>query len=192
MVGKLSGHIGLEIKRQRLARGIKLREIADLVGASQGMLSKIENNQTNVSLEVLEKICKALGMSVSEIFGNYDRPRGAAQYVKANEGPEVIGRGTSRGHNYRLLFYEKGYEKVFEPFLVTLNDASEVFPTFSHPGVEFIHLIQGELTYRVGDERFDLRPGDSLTFDSLVPHGPAALKRVPARLLSIFCNSGQN
>ena len=42
------------------------------------------------------------------------------------------------------------------------------------------------------DVGFDLAPGDSLTFDSLVPHGPAVLKTVPARLLSIFYATGQN
>ena len=192
MVGRLSGHIGLEIKRQRLARRIKLREIARLIGVSQGMLSKIENNQTNVSLDMLESICKVLGVAVSEIFGDYDRPRGTTQYVRAGEGHEVIGRGTSQGQNYQLLFYEKGYEKVFEPFLITMNDASEVFPSFQHPGIEFIHILQGEMTYRVGDETFNLAPGDSLTFDSLVPHGPALLKKVPAKLLSIFYATGQS
>ena len=191
MVGRLSGHIGLELKRQRLARRIKLREIAELVGVSQGMLSKIENNQTNVSLDMLESICRALGVAVSEIFGDYDRPRSTTQYVKAGDGHEIIGRGTSQGHKYHLLFYEKGYEKVFEPFLITMNDASEIFPSFSHPGIEFIHILQGEITYRVGDETFDLAPGDSLTFDSLVPHGPAELERVPVHFLSIFYATGQ-
>ncbi|MFC4349193.1 helix-turn-helix domain-containing protein [Kordiimonas lipolytica] len=192
MVGKLSGHVGFEIRRRRLAQGIKLREVAHLVGISQGMLSKIENNQTNVSLDVLESICKALGMAISEVFGDYDRPRSTAQYVKADQGPEVIGRGTSQGHSYQLLFYEKGYEKVFEPFLITLNDASEVIPAFSHPGIEFLYIIQGKLTYRVGEDTYDLEPFDSLTFDSLVPHGPIHLEEVPVKLLSIFCTSSQN
>jgi len=69
---------------------------------------------------------------------------------------------------------------------VTMTDASEVFPTFSHEGEEFLYLVSGKLTYRHGNHTYEMEPGDSLTFDSLVPHGPESIEEVPVKLLSLM------
>lgn len=70
--------------------------------------------------------------------------------------------------------------------MVDMGDASEEFPTFSHPGTEFLHLLEGELVYRHGNQLYPMQAGDSLTFDGEVPHGPEKLVQVPIRLLSIM------
>ena len=170
----LGRHIGVELRRHRNDQGLKIAEIAARCKVSQGMLSKIENGQTSPSLEMLERLC------------DYDHPGGNAQHVRAGKGHEVIRRGTKSGHTYHLLSYRQGPTKSIEPFLVTMTDQSEVFPAFQHPGTEFIYVLEGELLYRHGDVSYELRRGDSLTFDATVAHGPAALHQVPIRLLSIF------
>ena len=73
-----------------------------------------------------------------------------------------------------------------EPFLVTMDDASEVFPTFAHAGTEFLYLLEGQLEYRHGNHTYTMEPGDSLTFEGDIPHGPEALLQVPIRLLSVI------
>ena len=57
---------------------------------------------------------------------------------------------------------DRGPRRAFEPFLVTLNDKSEVFPGSSIRD-EFIYLLEGSLTYRHGDETHMLKAGDALT-----------------------------
>ena len=109
-----------------------------------------------------------------------------AQRVPAGQGLEVVRRGTRRGHTYHLLAAQRGPRKIFEPFLVTLTDKSEVFPGFQHPGTEFIYLLAGSLTYRHGSHSYPLEPGDSLSFRGDVPHGPETLGKVPIRMLSII------
>jgi mannose-6-phosphate isomerase-like protein (cupin superfamily) len=99
---------------------------------------------------------------------------------------EVVRRGTRRGHTYRLLAYDQGPRKLFEPFLISLDDASEVFPTFQHPGTEFIHLLQGRMIYRHGKDTHELGPGDSLTFSGDVPHGPEVLVETPIRFVAVI------
>ena len=187
----LGRHIGLELRRHRTDQGLKIAEVAARCQVSQGMLSKIENGQTSPSLEMLERLCKGLGLPLSRLFGDYDHPGGNAQHVRAGEGHEVVRRGTKSGHTYHLLSYRQGPTKSIEPFLVTMTDQSEVFPAFQHPGTEYIYILEGELLYRHGDETYELGPGDSLTFDATIAHGPAALHQVPIRLLSIF-NYGQS
>ena len=146
----LERYLGNTIRELRQQHGLTIAEVADQVGLSRGMLSKVENAQTATSLETLAKVASALGVSLSTLFRNYNMPEGGAQLVKSGEGMEVVRRGTKRGHTYHLLAYDQGPTKLFEPFLITMDDASEVFPTFEHPGVEFIYMLEGKIEYRHG------------------------------------------
>ena len=181
----LDQYIGMKVKKARMKQGLKLIDVAKMSGISQGMVSKIENAQVSTSLETLSRICAVLGIPISNLFGDYDRPDSRAQFVKAGTGIEVVRRGTDKGHTYHLLNYQRGASRSFEPFLISLDDASEVFPSFSHPGEVFMYLLEGRVSYRHGNQVYDLEPGDSLIFDAEVPHGPEVLSEVPIRFLSI-------
>jgi transcriptional regulator with XRE-family HTH domain len=150
------------------------------------MLSKIENAQTSTGLDVLNRIAQTLGVSLSTLFRHFDVPQGGAQLVKKGTGMEVVRKGTKRGHTYHLLAYDQGPRKAFEPFLITMEDEAERFPTFEHPGTEFIHMLKGVLEYRHGQHTYVLHPGDTLTFQADIPHGPERLIKTPIQFLSIF------
>lgn len=182
----LERYIGNTIRELRQKHGLTIADVAEQIGISRGMLSKIENAQTATSLETLAKIASALGVSLSTLFRNYNMPEGGAQHVKQGAGMEVVRRGTKRGHTYHLLAYDQGPLKQFEPFLITMDDAAEVFPTFEHPGFEFIYMLEGKLEYRHGQHTYLLEPGDSLTFQGEIPHGPEQLIELPIRFLAII------
>lgn len=182
----LERYLGNTIRELRLKHDLTIAEVAENIGISRGMLSKIENAQTSTSLDTLAKIANALGVSLSTLFRNYNVPEGGAQLVKNGTGMEVVRRGTKRGHTYHLLAYDQGPTKRFEPFLITMDDESEVFPTFEHPGTEFIYLLQGKLEYRHGQHTYLLAPGDSLTFRGDIPHGPEKLLELPIQFLAII------
>ena len=182
----LERYLGNAIRELRQKHGLTIAEVAEQVGISRGMLSKIENAQTATSLETIGKLASAVGVSLSTLFRNYNMPAGGAQLVKQGDGMEVVRRGTKRGHTYHLLAYDQGPTKVFEPFLITMDDASEVFPTFEHPGIEFIYMLQGKLEYRHGIHTYLLEPGDSLSFRGEVPHGPERLIELPIQFLAII------
>lgn len=183
---RLEQFLGLQLKRERQAQALKLADVARIAGISQGMLSKIENAQVSTSLDTLSRLCDVLGMPMSKLFAQYDQRDGNALLVKAGDGLEVVGRGTDKGHTYQLLNHTRGPKKSFEAYLVTMDDASEEFPTFSHPGTEFLHLLEGELVYRHGNQLYPMQAGDSLTFDGDTPHGPEKLVQVPIKMLSIM------
>lgn len=182
----LERYVGNTIRDLRQRHGLTIADVAEQIGISRGMLSKIENAQTATSLETLAKLASALGVSLATLFRNYNVPAGSAQLVKQGEGMEVVRRGTKRGHTYHLLAYDQGPMKLFEPFLITMDDASEVFPTFEHPGTEFIYMLEGAIDYRHGQSTYRLEPGDSLTFRGDIPHGPEKLITLPIRFLAII------
>jgi len=183
---KLEQYLGLQIKRQRQAQELKLADVAKIADISQGMLSKIENAQVSTSLDTLSRLCDVLGLPLSKLFSEYDQQDGSALLVKADQGMEVVRRGTEKGHTYHLLNHTRGPKKSFEAYMVSMDDASEEFPTFSHPGTEFLHLLEGELIYRHGNQLYRMEAGDSLTFEGEIPHGPEELVQVPIRMLSIM------
>lgn len=188
----LDHYLGRMIHDLRRHDRLTLADVADQAGISRGMLSKIENGQVSTSLETLSKIAAVLGVSLAHLFRYYNVPAGTAQLVKTGEGMEVVRRGTRRGHTYHLLSYGQGPQKVFEPFLITLDDASEVFPSFEHPGTEFIYMLKGRLQYRHGNQTYLLNPGDALTFRGEIPHGPDKLIRTPIAFLAIILYRGKS
>ena len=182
----IARYLGAALREKRLAHGLTIAEVSKLASISRGMLSKIENGQCATSLDTLHRLARSLGLSLSALFRDVDMIEGNAQLVRAGEGMEVVRRGTRSGHTYRLLAYDQGPEKLFEPFLISLDDASEVFPTFQHPGTELIYMLQGHMTYRHGNETYEIGPGDTLTFRGDVPHGPLVLSETPTLFLAII------
>ena len=180
----LERHIGQIVRKLRRQQNLTIAEIARKAQISSGMLSKIENSQTSASLDTLASLADALGTTLASLFTGFSSEEGGAQHVKSGHAPEVVRRGTRRGHTYHLLAIERGPRRVFEPFLVTLSNKSEIFPGFEHPGIEFIYLLEGRLRYRHGKSSYLLAPGDSLTFRGRVPHGPEKLLKLPIRMLA--------
>ena len=178
--------LGRTARRLRESQNLTLADVAARANISSAMLSRLETGRVSPSLETIVALSQALGVTASVLMQRVGADDGGAQLIRAGEGLETVRSGTRRGHTYHLLAAQRGPRKVFEPFLVTLNDRSEVFPGFQHPGVEFIHLLSGILHYRHGRHTYVLKPGDTLTFRGDVAHGPERLEKVPIRMLSII------
>ncbi|MCL6707736.1 XRE family transcriptional regulator [Pseudomonas sp. R2.Fl] len=180
--------IGHEVRAYRKKLGITGADLASATGISLGMLSKIENGNTSPSLTTLQSLARALGVPLTAFFRRFEEVRNAV-FVKAGEGVEIERRGTRAGHQYSLLGHldsSAGGVQV-EPYLITLTDKSDIFPTFQHEGMEFLYMLEGEVKYRHGDRLYSMVPGDSLFFDADAPHGPEVLVKLPIRFLSIIC-----
>jgi len=182
----LERYVGNTIRELRRTHGLTIADVADRSGISRGMLSRIETGQTASSLEGLNRIARALGVSLSTLFRNFEADGGGAQLVKRGEGMEVARRGTRSGHTYHLLAYDQGPSKLFEPFLISIDEPSETFPVFEHPGTEFIYMLEGRMEYRHGKATYPLEPGDALTFAGDVPHGPGRLLQCPIRFITVI------
>jgi DNA-binding XRE family transcriptional regulator/mannose-6-phosphate isomerase-like protein (cupin superfamily) len=179
--------IGHEVRTYRKKLGITVADLAAATGMSVGMLSKIENGNISPSLTTLQALSKALGMPITAFFRGFEEPK-SASFVKAGEGVNLERRGTRAGHHYSLLGHIENNTSgvVVEPYLITLNAESDIFPTFQHEGMEFLYMLEGEVVYRHGDSLYRMQTGDSLFFDADAPHGPEELVKLPARYLSII------
>jgi transcriptional regulator with XRE-family HTH domain len=177
--------IGQEVRRLREGLGLTIAKLAKAADMSSGMLSKIENGSTSPSLASLLGLSQALNVPVSALFRQFEKS-GAATFVKAGEGLEIERRGTRAGHQYLLLGHAPHGDLIVEPYLITLQDSSDVFPVFQHDGLEFIYVFEGEMVYRHGENTYPMNVGDSLFFDATTPHGPQEMIKLPIRFLSVI------
>lgn len=165
--------IGRLIRKIRLGQKRTQQEIADLCGFTKGMLSKIENGKVLPSLATLSKIAKVLGVKVSTLLEKEGNQTAAFL-------PEVY----ASGENFTVT--DKGYsifaaaadftDKKMQPIFVSAREGELKKHLLTHEGEEFIYVIQGEMTFRVANTEYCMRPGDSLYFDALQPHGVQRVK----------------
>ncbi|WP_330647154.1 MULTISPECIES: helix-turn-helix domain-containing protein [Thioclava] len=179
--------IGRQVRELRKRQRMTVADLAGQAGLSVGMLSKIENGVTSPSLSTISTLAHALRVPLVQLFSGFEEQRGC-MHVKAGDGVEIEREGTRAGHQYQLLGHigSNNSGVVVEPYMITLENPTERFPIFQHEGIEILYMLEGEMTYRHGDQRYLMEPGDSLVFDSDAPHGPEDLAALPIRYLSII------
>ena len=159
--------MGQKIRQLRLDRGLTLEEAAERAGCTPGFLSQVERNQAVPSISMLYAIAQALGVQVTHFFP-WASP--GTKVVHAAEREIFRFEGSSIAYS---LLSAKFPGRRLEPLLVYIHPKDGSLPSDefrSHPGEEFYYVLEGALRLQVGDEFFDLNPGDSLHFKSTVKH----------------------
>jgi transcriptional regulator with XRE-family HTH domain len=164
--------VGEKIKTIRTEKGLSLKDLADRTGFSTALLSQVENHLVSPSLGMMIKIARALNVPLGDFFGT-----GAGQpysIVRKDERKTVSRFASKEGVKYGYSYESLGYDKrnrCMEPFLVTLEPATVKPQTLStHEGEEFIYVLEGDMEVILGDHTDLLRPGDSIYYDSTIPH----------------------
>jgi transcriptional regulator with XRE-family HTH domain len=177
---------GDRIKKLRTQQLRTLQEIADACGFTKSLLSKIENGRTAPSVASLSKIAAALGVKLSQLL---EDSAGGGTLCETNK--EVLAKGlTSTEKGYKFHSFASGRaDKTMQPFLFVAEKGGVKGKPLSHPGEEFVFVLEGSMEYRVGNTVYRLGPGDSLYFDAVEEHD---LKPVSARAvyIAVFAGNG--
>jgi transcriptional regulator with XRE-family HTH domain len=182
---ELENAIAHNVREARVRHGLSVADMAERVGISKAMLSKIENAQTSCSLSTLNRLAKGLDLPVTSLLRGADIERPAA-FVKAGSGARIMRSGSRSGHEYELLGSLRGEHRRLECLHVTLTQASDTYPLFQHPGTEFVFMLEGVMDYSHSRVVYRLTPGDSLQLDGEGAHGPVDLVGLPIRFLSVI------
>ena len=173
------------IKRMRQNKGLSLEALAKITGLTKGYISKIEHSQKAPPISTLFKIANALGTEASFLIA--ETPSEAPEnvsicIVRNNERREVVSRGTFYGYRYESLAYKK-IGKSMEPYI--LEPAFDERAIFSHDGEEFMYVLEGTHEFVFNNHRYILKEGDSVYFDSKVPHSGRSVGRKKAKILMV-------
>lgn len=150
--------IGERIRRRRNKLGLSLRELGARTGLTAGFLSQIENNQTSPSLDSLQEISTALNVPM---FYFLDDPQ-PCLVVRADERRKLYFPDSHIG--YDLLAPD--FTRQMMPLLIHLEPrARRVAQPLARPTEQWMFVLQGRLEISVGNETFQLEPGDSIYYD---------------------------
>ena len=180
-------HIGRKIRELRKKSGFILQDLSDRTGLSKPLISQIEKEVVSPPVATLLKISRALHVNIGFFFQNGELEEKVV-LVRRDESKVIDSRYFGReesGYYYEALAYKKS-KKYMEPFLVEFKrKRADKLSYFSHDGEEFIYLLEGVLEFRTENQQYVLYPGDSLYFESSVPHAYRALENKNARALTV-------
>ena len=183
----LEEDVGPRLRAHREQRGLSLRELARRLGVSPSAISQIETGKSRPSVSTLYSIVSELGMSLDELFGAPKPspaapPAAAAPAPRPRNGRKHAERHVERADTRATIDLESGvrWERLTPgpdhdlDFLFVTYDvggsSSEGNRSIRHSGHEYGLILSGTLEVTVGFDHYVLGPGDSISFDSTVPH----------------------
>jgi transcriptional regulator with XRE-family HTH domain len=174
--------IGEKIRTLRLKKKLGLVEFGKHTGLSPALLSKIERGRMFPTLPTLLRIALVFSVGLEYFFaGSRDKPLIAL--VRKDDRVRLPDRPGARDVAYRFESLDfPAAERRFNAYYAEfLPIAAEKLRPHNHPGVEFIYTLQGTLTVHIDGGEHVLEAGDSMYFDSSVPH---AYRRTAGRTCS--------
>jgi len=162
-------NIQSEIRKQRIAKGISLRALANDLQISPSQLSKIETGKTKLTVSVALKIADILQVPASQFLSS-GKPQGSGRRTITRRHSGDV-QTTPGMHLESLCSGFKGDQNLYWNVTITASSIEEIGGWRQHPGQEFIYIVSGKL--QLLSELYEpvcLLEGDSILFDSDQPH----------------------
>jgi transcriptional regulator with XRE-family HTH domain len=174
--------VGKKIREIRSRRRFSLRELAEMSGLSINTLSLVENDKTSPSVSTLQQLARALEVPMTAFFESEPAQKRVV-YTRHDRRPQAD-FGSTHMHN---LGKDLAGSRV-QPFVVTLEPgAGSGTQLIVHTGHELVYCLTGKIRYCIDNIDYELDPGDSLVFESHLPHRWENLSAQPAQMvLTLF------
>jgi len=166
-----------------------LRNISDMTpeafcektGVTVQELAAYEKGELDFSFSFLYNAARVLGVDVMDIMSG-DSPRLSDWcLVRKGEGYAIDRRAAYKYNHLAFTFRNK----KAEPFMVTVEPKDKKPVLHSHDGQEFNWLVSGRMRFYISNTEYIMEPGDSVYFNSFIPHAMEALDNKPVQFLAI-------
>ena len=181
--------VGEKIKSIRETKQISVSELAERTGLAEEQINRIENNVDIPSLAPLIKIARALGVRLGTFLDDQDEV-GAVVCRKEELNNSTISFSNNamnaRTHmQYHSLSNSKA-DRHMEPFIIDIQTTEETnYELSSHEGEEFIFVMEGAVEIAYGKKTHVIEAGDSIYYDSIVPHHVHGFQGQAAKILAV-------
>ncbi|MBN1849731.1 MAG: cupin domain-containing protein [Deltaproteobacteria bacterium] len=184
---QIPADMGMRFKKAREGRGLSLFDIYLRTNIDVEQLSQIEGGEVIPPLGTVIKLAKALDIKIGYLVSGEEKK---TYTIVRKDARTVISRYDASkekqyGYGYESLAPHKT-DRHMEPFLVTLEPSETEHQRSTHDGQEFIFVLQGEMEVRLEDEIHILEPGDSIYYDSTVPHLVKCHSKEPTKILAVL------
>ena len=180
--------VGEKIKSLRESKSISREEMSERSGLAVEQIERIENNVDLPSLAPLIKIARVLGVRLGTFLD--DQAETGPAICRHAGGNDTISFSNnaiqSRKHmEYHSLAKSKA-DRHTEPFIIDVAPTDDNdFVLSTHEGEEFIYVLEGTMEISYGHDTYLLEAGDSIYYDSIVPHHVHAYQGQAARILAV-------
>ena len=182
--------VGAKIKGIRETKNLSIEEISERSGLTAEQIISIENDVNLPSLGPLIKIARALGVRLGTFMDDNDALGPVVCRAEDRERDSSIsfsnGATDARKHmEYHPLAQQKAGRHM-EPFVIDINPTENLdYKLSAHEGEEFIYVMNGEVEIEYGKEKYLLKEGDSIFYDSIVKHHVHGAPGKSAKILAV-------
>lgn len=157
--------LGARIRALRLARGQTLRRVAAAAGVTESFLSQVERGVASPSIATVQRIARALGQSIAELFAADER---AGIVVRARDRRRIVYHGLGAIDEFLTRATDGRLQVILSTIEPGGGTGDEAYTHESDE--EVVVVLEGALDLWVGPEHFRLEAGDAVTHSSRLPH----------------------
>jgi len=167
--------IGNKIKKLRMQRGLTLEELAARSELTKGFLSQLERDLTSPSISTLCDILEALGTTLSEFFKEEKNEK----IVFSKEDFFVDERD---GYNVSWIV-PNSQKNEMEPVLLEIEGGAKSFEVTPNEGEEFGYVLEGKITLVNGENKYQLKKGETFYLNGKNTHYIINDKKTAAKII---------
>jgi transcriptional regulator with XRE-family HTH domain len=181
--------LGSRIRKYREEREISRAQLAEDTGLTENFLESLEDDDVYPSIGPLQRIARALGVRLGTFMDDAvtrdpiisragDRSTDLTMHKTRNSRPAFVYHALGKGKSDRNM----------EPFYIEImpEEKDEEHKLSSHQGEEFIVVVKGRLLVIYGREEHILEAGDTIYYNSILPHHVGAYGDEPAEIIAVL------
>ena len=178
-----------KVKDIRERQNMSIEELSEKSGVKIEVLEAMENGDIIPSLTPLTKMARALGVRLGTFLD--DTPQIGPVVVREGK-PDNVYYFSGREdvtNNTGLEYHALGAGKIdrnIDPFIIDVDIEDEEYELSSHEGEEFIYVLEGQIEVIYGKDTFTIGEGDTIFYDSAVPHHLHATGEDSAKILAVL------
>ena len=180
--------LGEKVRTIRESRSMTGEQLAERADLAPELVAQIESGSLIPSLSPLIRIARALGVRLGTFLDDAEHVGPVVSRVGEHE-RVVRFSGRDRPSHSDLDFFSLAANKAgrhMEPFLIDIHPLSaQAARPSAHEGEEFIYVLTGEVEIQYGRDVYRLSPGDSIYYDSIVPHHVHSVGDKEARVVAV-------
>lgn len=175
--------LGCKLRRLRLKKGMALSTLGKVSELSPSMICKLERGKALPTLPTLLRLSHALGVELRFFFNKSHHAN--VSIVRRNERLRFRNVPHS-GYSYAFESLNFGAQgRHFNVFWSEFQPSTQIPQSHQHNGTEFLYVMEGEVAIRVGPQEHRLGAGDTIHFESEVPHSYRRVGTTPCRAIVV-------
>jgi len=156
--------IGKKIKNLRKQNGLTQEELADRTELTKGFISQLERGQVSPSVVSLFNLIECLGSTPAEFF----KESGKEKIVFGSS--DCFEKEDEQGNKIRWII-PSAQSNQMEPVLVTIAPKQRMEDDSPHNGEEFGYVLSGKVIVHYGDNKYEVKAGESFYYEAYAIHG---------------------